>query len=69
VSKLGCAWATAVIISTKKNYGHLQVFLFYPYDRNEKVEGHAMMVFCLAFFTSMAGIFGSLYNGRQQCIR
>jgi len=47
----------------------IQVFLFYSYDRNEKVEGHAMMVFCLAFFASMAGIFGCLHNGRQQCIR
>jgi len=47
----------------------IQVYLFYTYDRDEKAESHAVVVFVLGIFAITAGIFGCVYNGRQLCIR
>ena len=47
----------------------LQVYLFFSYDRNEKAESHAMVVFGLGICTTIAGIVGCLHNGRRRCTR
>jgi len=47
----------------------IQVYLFFSYDRNEKAESHAMVVFGLGICTTIAGIVGCLHNGRRRCTR